>query len=44
MTMTILCMGAGMVIVSGHSLKVEKKPSNPEKSSKISRNYLFLPF
>lgn len=38
MTMTILCMGAGMVIVSSHSLKFEKKTSNSEKSSKISRN------
>lgn len=44
MTMTILSFDAVMVIVSGHCLKVEKMSSNPEKSSKISRNYLFLPF
>ena len=44
MTMTFLSLGAVMVIVSGHCLKVEKMSSNFQKSSKISRNYLFLPF
>ena len=40
--MTFLNLGAVMVIISGQ--KVEKKSFNLKKPSKISRNYLFLPF
>ena len=43
MTMTILCIGAVMVIVSGHRSKVEKNYTKAIKSTKISEKFISLP-